>query len=182
MRRAILVAIVSAAWVAAACGNEAALSVPQHAGAADSAEQVLAPMQTNLVEGGIRRAFVQSDTTFVFDRAQRLHMIGVKADFYNENGVKQGSLTAQRGVYNRMTEQMEAFGDVQLLGVDGRRLNTQQLRYNKALNEITGDSAFTAVRADGTLRGVGFKTDPSMTTIRDVKNAQMSGKASVPDR
>ena len=85
-------------------------------------------------------------------------------------------------MYNRLTEMMEAFGDVQLLATDGRRLNTEQLRYNKALNEISGDSAFVAVRADGTLRGIGFKTDPAMTALRDVKNGRLTGKATVPDR
>jgi LPS export ABC transporter protein LptC len=182
VKRHVRAALVAGAVTLSACSNEAALSVPQHQGAADSAEQVIAPMQTNLVDGGIRRAFVRADSTYVFDRAQRLHLFGVNADFFNENGVKQGTLTAQRAVYNRMTELMEAFGDVQLVGVDGRRLNTQQLRYNKAMNEVSGDSAFVAVRSDGTLRGVGFKTDPSMTTIRDVRDARMTGKANIPDR
>jgi LPS export ABC transporter protein LptC len=151
----------------------------QGAMAADSAEQFLTGMETNLVEAGIRRAHIRSDSTIVYDRAQRLVMFEVKADFYNVNGVKESVLSAKHAVYNRMTELMEAFGEVQLTSIDGRRLNTPHLRYNKAANAVTGDSSFVATLPDGTLRGIGFRTDPSMKSIDSVKSSRFTARSSV---
>lgn len=170
--------------VASACREVATPPIQHGAMAADTAEQFLTGMETNLIEAGIRRAHVRSDSTTVYDRSQRLVMYGVTADFYNANGVKEGVLTAKHGTYNRMTELMEAFGDVVLIGNDGRRLNTPHLRYNKAANEVTGDSAFVAIQPDGTMRGVKFLTDPSMKTIRNVTNYQFTPKSAIniPDR
>ncbi len=70
-------------------------------------------------------------------------------------------------------DSLEAFGDVRVIGIDGRKLETPYLRYNKALNEISSDSAFTATGPDLSVAGIGFVSDPGVNSIRILK--RMSG-------
>ena len=68
---------VAIACVVSACRDEGALQVPQRTPVSDSAENFYIGMETNLIEAGIRRAFVQSDSTLAFDRHSRFQLFGV---------------------------------------------------------------------------------------------------------
>ena len=61
---------------------------------------------------------------------------------------------------------MEARGNVVVVSEDGRRLDTQQLRYDPARNEISSDSAFVLTEPTRRLEGIGFVSDPDMNNIR----------------
>jgi hypothetical protein len=64
---------------------------------------------------------------------------------------------------------------------DGRRLTTQQLRYDQQKNEISSDSAFVFTETGRRLEGVGFTSDPDMTRMRCLASCRgTAGQVRVP--
>jgi len=131
----------------------------------DSADKFLIGMETVLTSAGVLRANVTADTAYLFDNDVRLEMHGVQATFFTSQGVKDGLLTSRRARYDQRADSMEAFGDVKLTSLQGDVLTTPYLKYNKATNKISSDSAFTATGPNHDLTGIGFESDPAMTSI-----------------
>ena len=94
-------------------------------------------------------------------------MRGVKSHFHNREGDRTTVLTSRAGTYNTRIAKMEARGEVDVVARDGRRLQTSQLRYDQAGNQISGDSAFILTQPGGRrLEGVGFVSDPDMRNVQ----------------
>lgn len=167
--------VVAAILALAACGAQQTPPVVQNSFLPDSAEQMMFTVAFSLTDKGVRRADVVSDTTLLYNDATRAELRGVNTTFYTAAGEREATLTAREGTYIIRLQTMEARGDVVVVSTDGRKLETQQLKYDPARNEITSDSAFTLTREDGVTEGVGFVSDPEMTTIRVLAGARSSG-------
>ena len=150
---------------------------------ADSADQYIVGMTTRLADAGVLRANVEADSAFTYENSARLDMYNVTAVFFTSTGVKDGVLTARRATYDTRTDSMQAYGNVKVVSLDGRTLTTPFLRYNKSLNEISSDSAFTATGPDRTISGIGFKSDPGMNRFEVFRNTRGSaGTVKVPGK
>ena len=66
---------------------------------------------------------------------------------------------------------MVARKHVIVISEDGRRLTTEELMYDQTANEISSDSAFVMTEPDRELRGIGFRSDPSLNNVRVLKGA-----------
>jgi hypothetical protein len=75
-------------------------------------------------------------------------------------------LVANRGRLDTRNQVWEGFGDVVVTTTDGRRLETQQLKYDQARNEISSDSAYVATEGGRRQSGIGFRSDPNMRNVR----------------
>jgi LPS export ABC transporter protein LptC len=154
--------------LAAACTDDRALPPVQARASslADSADQVMFQVTYGLADAGVKRGELKADTGYVFQASSRYEFRNVHVDFNTATGVKDGTLTAKRGVYMTRFGQLEAYGNVVVLTTDGKKLTSPELKYNQATNEILTDSAF--VFDDGKIiqRGVGLRTDPKLTRIR----------------
>lgn len=183
MSRGIVMALVSSLAIAA-CQEPAATPAPGQRSAADTADQTLFGVRLVLADHGIQRALMQADTAFTFDDNTRTELRVVRTTFYTETGVKDGTLTSREGTYNSRAGNMEARGNVVVVSEDGRRLVTQQLRYDPQRNEISSDSAFVLTRPGERLSGIGFTTDPNLARINVHAAASGSTSKSVaqPDR
>ena len=171
------------AFATAGCREGANLPPVSGHSPAVSAEQFLVGMETRLVQAGVLRADVEADTAFLFDNSRRIEMYVVHVVFYTSTGVNDGVMTAHRTTYDTRVDSLQAFGNVKVVSVEGRVLTTPYLRYNKMLNEISSDSAFTLTEADRTVTGIGFKSDPGMINITVKKNVRGAfGAVKVPDR
>jgi LPS export ABC transporter protein LptC len=104
--------------------------------------------------------------------------------FYTITGAKNATLTSKRGTYNMRLGNMEAMGNVIVISEDGRKLTTEQLRFDPNKNEISSDSAFVATDPTGRRQsGIGFVTDPSLKVVRVMKASKTTGlRAAVPER
>lgn len=182
--RAAVGALVTALVVTVgACSSD--VSTPPVAGSTplDSADQFMVGVRTRLHDGGVLRANVEADSAFLFQNSTRVVMFSVRAEFYTSTGVKEGIMTADRARYDLQADSLEAFGNVNVVSLDGRKLVTPYLRYNKALNEIASDSAFTATGPDLAVSGVGFVSDPGVSAIRILRRASGSaGTLNLPGR
>ena len=183
MRPLLLLCIALGAAVAGCRDGSSVPPVAQGSSPVDSADQFLLGMQTRLVQAGVLRANIEADSAFLFDNSRRIEMYTVRTVFYTSTGVNDGVMTARRTTYDTRMDSLQAFGDVKVVSVDGRVLTTPYLRYNKMLNEISSDSAFTLTEADRTVSGIGFKSDPGMNSITVKQNVKGAvGAVKVPDR
>ena len=166
-----------------ACRETTSTPVATTATAADSADQFMVGMEVLLHEGGLKRARVLADTAYFFNDNTRLRMHGVNAEFFTSTGASDGRMTANVAHYDTRQMHLEAFGDVVVISVEGRRLNTPHLIYDQAQNQMSSDSAFTMTDPENTFEGIGFTTTPNLTTIRVGRNIRgHTGKLNVPDR
>lgn len=183
MRRALSVAAVTA-LVVSACQDEATRPVAAAQTVVDSADQFMVGMEVILHEGGLKRAVVQADTAYFFNDNTRLRMHGVNAEFFTSTGASDGIMSANVAHYDTRAMHLEAFGDVILVNVEGRRLETPHLIYDQALNQMSGDSAFKLIEpGNRDVEGVGFTTTPNLTTIRIGRDLRgRAGQVGLPDR
>jgi LPS export ABC transporter protein LptC len=133
---------------------------------ADSADQLIFGARQFLTDQGLQRARLRADTAFFFNEGTRIELRGVNTEFYNTTGAKTGTLTSREGTYNTQLGQMSARKNVVVVSEDGRRLTTQQLQFSEHTNLITSDSAFVVTQGNRRLEGVGFESDPNMTSVR----------------
>ena len=170
-----LLSCAAAIPVVAACSNQQTPPVVQESFLPDSAEQMMFGVTFHLTDQGVRRAAVKAETTLLYNQATRAELKRVNTIFYTATGEQQATLTAREGTYVIRLQTMEARGNVIVVSTDGRKLETEQLKYDPARNEITSDSAFTLTREDGVTQGIGFISDPEMTTIRVLAAARSTG-------
>jgi len=130
------------------------------------ADQVVFGSRTLVTDGGLRRAEVHSDTALFYDDNTRMDMRIVNAVFYNSAGAKEAVLTSRTGRYRTRDGVLEAHGSVVITTVDGRKLTTEEIRFDQRVNQIASDSAFVLTEDGREASGVGFVSDPDMNNIR----------------
>lgn len=173
MRHRVLVTLSTVAAVAlAACRDDKALPpvVAPAPGLADSADQFMIGVRYALADAGVKRGELFADTGFVFQEGSRFEFRKVRVEFNTPQGVKSGTMTADRGTYHVNMNRFEGFGRVVVVTQDGRRLSAPQLRYDQNANEISSDSAFVFEDAKQVQRGTGLRTDPNLTRIEVKSN------------
>lgn len=163
----------------AACSRPSQPPVSTNA-TADSADQVMLDVRSVITNGGVQRGVLFADTAYVFDDNSRFEFRGVKTEFMRSDGVQDGTLTARRGRYEIRNGVLEGYGDVRIVTVDGRRLESPHLRYDQNRNLVSSDSAFTMVRDDQTQSGVGFEATPQLTRFQCRSNCGGSAPISIP--
>ena len=167
MRRSALFIGVVACLLA--CNEKKALPTVSGSALADSADQVMYGAKFNLTSEGIARARLNADTAYFFDDNTRAELANVNTTFYTTAGERDAVLTSRRGTYNTRMATMVARQNVVVVSEDGRRLETPELIYSQARNEILSDSAFVLTEPNRRLEGIGFRSDPNMNNIRILK-------------
>jgi LPS export ABC transporter protein LptC len=145
---------------------------------ADTADQVLYDVRTPITESGVKRGVLFADTIYVYHDQTLFVMRRVRATFNTENGAPNGTLKGDHGTYDLRTQVLEGYGNVVVTSTKGERLSSNHLKFSQGLNEISSDSAYTLVRANGTQRGVGFRSDPNLAVFRCLSSC--GGSAPVP--
>jgi LPS export ABC transporter protein LptC len=138
-------------------------------------------IRTVLTDRGVRNAELEADTALFFDENSRIEVRGVKLTFYTRTGERNSVLTSREGTYNTRQSRMEARGNVVVVSEDGRRLTTEQLKYDQVRNEISSDSAFALTEPGRRLQGIGFTSDPNMNNIRVYRLIEGEGAVSTGD-
>jgi LPS export ABC transporter protein LptC len=146
----------------------------------DSADQVIFGGSTILTNQGVSNGHLLSDTMFVYDDGARLDLRRVNLTFYTSLGVKDGLLTSRTGTYNSRLSRLEARGDVVVVREDGKRLNTPQLVFDQARNQIFSDSTFTLIEPSRQLTGIGFESDPKFTNFKCLRACKIIASVRIP--
>jgi LPS export ABC transporter protein LptC len=147
---------------------------------ADSADQVAFGERYLITDQGLNRAEIHADTAYIFDDNTRTDMRIVNGIFFDSQGARDAVLSSRTGIFNERTNALEARGDVVITSIDGRRLESPFVRYDRRVNIISSDTVFTMTAPDGRIiHGIGFTTDPDLNNIHVMH--VISGKAGAVD-
>ena len=133
--------------------------------AADSADQVLFKMSTKITNAGVLRSHVDADTAFIYQRSQTMDLRHFTALLLDEKGNLKSTLTADRGLYVTYSNKLDARGHVVATTVDGQKIQTEHLIYDKQANQITIDTTFVYDSKKGHLVGNCMKSDIDFTMV-----------------
>jgi len=180
MRRFVVLAAIGAVAAAGCSKKGATPPVSSAASLADSAEQVMQNVRYVLTSGGVQRGELFADSAYIFDDNTRYVLKQVRTTFNTAEGVKNGTMTADRGKYNLRQQVLEGFGHVVITTTDGRKLTSPYVKYNQAINEVSSDTTFTMVEPGRTLSGIGFKTDPQLQHLQVLRSPRGQGSFTLP--
>jgi LPS export ABC transporter protein LptC len=138
---------------------------PTAATAADTADQIVFGLNHQLTSDGVLRTRVQADTAYFYQMSQKATMRHIKVTFYSPEGRETSTLTADSGLYEWRTQNMEAHGHVVAVTPDQRRLTTTVLTYHKDKQEIVGSEPFVFDSPERHLEGDGFTSDPDFKNV-----------------
>jgi LPS export ABC transporter protein LptC len=161
-------------WLLAGCVDRG-ITPATTAMAADSADQVLERMTTTILADGVRRSVVYADTAYLYQERQVADLRNLTATFFDLQGNQTSVLTAKTGYYRILAGTLAGWGDVVVRATDGsgRVLRSQHLIFDRALNQIRSDSAFTYESPSGVVTGNSFYAD---TDFRNVVTRQPRGR------
>jgi LPS export ABC transporter protein LptC len=133
--------------------------------AADSADQILEGMEYLITNDGVRRTRVEADTAYVYEATQLARLMHVKVTFYNANGLETSAVTADSGHYQMRDGSMDAWGHVVGTTPDGKRLKTEQLKYDAQKHQVSSTEPFTFDKPQQHMSGNGFTSDPDFANV-----------------
>lgn len=181
MKRLVVLLGATVAVAASACSRQGTRPpVNARASLADSAEQVMQNVHYVLTGDGVQRGELFADSAYVFDDNTRYVLKQVRTTFNTAEGVKNGTMRADRGKYNLRQQVLEGFGNVVITTTDGRKLTSPYVKYNQAMNEVSSDTNFTMVEPGRTLSGIGFKADPQLQHVQVLKAPRGQGSFTLP--
>lgn len=166
MRLSLCVFVLAGLLGAACSKSEQQMDKIAEGSMLDSADQVAFNSRTVLTDAGLLRAEIFADTTLFLNQNTRIAMRVVQGVFFNAQGSRDATVTADRASYDTKASVLEAYGNVIVTAVDGRVLKSPMLRFVSSQNQILSDSAFVMTEPDGKeLRGVGFRADPNLEVV-----------------
>lgn len=86
----------------------------------------------------------------------------VRIDFFDREGKKNSSLTADQGLVYQRTNDLEARGRVRVTTETGVTLETDSLRWQNATGKIVSDAFVRVTRHGDVVTGYGFESDATL--------------------
>jgi len=115
---------------------------------------------------GARVWSISADHALVYDDADRVEMIDLRVDFFDDDGEVRSTLTANEGILARRTNDMEVIGNVVVYAADGTILTTDKLTWNERKGKVESDRPVRVTKGDDVMTGVGVEADPDLKNIR----------------
>jgi LPS export ABC transporter protein LptC len=167
---------VTLAWMAGAgCGAGPSSPIAGEEYTSMVADQVLIDVEHHMTGSGLRRAFVVSDTAFVFDNTGMVHLRLPRITIYDETGEQSAFVTAREGDLDTRTEYMVLRGDVLLVTQEAnRQIRTAEIHFQPQEDRIWSDSATVMIEGETTIDGSGFSATAGMKNLR-VRDSQIRG-------
>ncbi|HPF34588.1 LPS export ABC transporter periplasmic protein LptC [bacterium] len=132
---------------------------------------------------GRRSWILHSDRTERWVDVDDAELYQVHMDFFRADTLH-STLTSDRGRANSRTKDLFAWGNVVVVTRDGRRLETEELKYANADGRISNDVFNRFTRGEDVMTGYGMIATPDLDTfelLRDVK-AEVRGETREPRR
>ncbi len=109
---------------------------------------------------------ISADHALVFIDADRIEMMDLRVDFFDEDGEVRSTLTANEGVLARRTNDMEVTDNVVIYAADGTILTTDKLTWNERKGKVESDRPVRVTKGDDVMTGVGVEADPDLKNIK----------------
>ncbi len=88
---------------------------------------------------------------------------GVKGDFFNSSGIKESTITAEKGISYQSKKITEVWQNVIVTNVKGEKLNTEKLTWNQNTQKIYTDKFVRITTATEILTGEGMEAQQDFT-------------------
>ena len=126
-----------------------------------------------LTSEGLKEAVIFADTLTVFDREDSTIAVGVKVDFYDENGDYRSTLTSKEGLVRQTRREFWVRGDVVVVS-DSSRLETESLKWDPVQKLITTDDFVRLHRGKDIITGYGMEADSRLENVRILRDVKGS--------
>lgn len=108
-----------------------------------------------------------------FSQRQEVDLAKLRIDFYREDGDSvNATLTADRGMVNTDSRDMEARDHVVIVGRDSLVLTTSYIRWNNAARRLFTEAAVRLERGADWLTGEGLEASPDLKEIELKRKVQ----------
>ena len=181
--RSLLVATAVALPLLSACKPKPTPIAAKKLVLPDSAEQMIFGFRVVLTTDGVKKGLMLADTAFLYQQGGsiRAELKRVNVTFFTPEGVDDGTMTGREGTWIESLKRIEGRGSVIIIRKDGNRLESPQLVFDNARNQIFSDSSFVLTRPSKPgISGIGFESDPKLTNLRCIKNCKVFGAVRVP--
>jgi LPS export ABC transporter protein LptC len=130
----------------------------------DNIEQTIMKFELTETVQGITNFHLEADKALLYEN--RTVVYGVTLSFYKK-GAHYASLTSDSGILTSTTNDMEAMGNVEVVGTEGARLRTETLKWMNAVEKIRTEDKVTITTKDNKrIEGYEFESDPGLTHIK----------------
>lgn len=146
----------------------------------DSAEQIGFGVRTLLTGNGVQRGELTADTMYVYNDQTKFDFRNARVKFNTETGAPNGTMRADRGIYDTRTQILEGFGNVVVTTLDGKRLTSPHVKFNQLANEVSSDTTFEVKSGAREQNGIGFTADPNLTRFRCLRQCGGSAPITLP--
>jgi LPS export ABC transporter protein LptC len=86
----------------------------------------------------------------------------IRIDFFDAKGQRSSTLTADQGLVDQRTNNLEAVGRVRIVTETGVRMETDSLRWLNATQKIVSESFVKVTRQGDIVTGYGFESDANL--------------------
>jgi len=165
-----------------ACGSEPAEQ--QTPSGEVAPQQVLQGMRLRQSEGGKSRWLLVADSALAYGENEPTRLWGVHVDFFGAQAESVRSvLTAREGDVDPRTQALVARGNVVVATREGRRLETEELRWDPRLKKVVSDRFVRLIKGRSVITGTGIQADPDLGDyeIRAPVEGELSEEDSVFD-
>lgn len=158
--RSIITLILAA--LLTACGSESTTPAAVADASGLPADNIIQGLRHVMTKEGVRTGILEADTAYMYEVGRKLDLRGVELEFFNESGMRSGTLTSETGEYDIASGAFVARGDVVLItdSPEGRRhLETEELHYDVQGDRLWSDVDFTLTQNGRVTHGTSFTSD-----------------------
>jgi LPS export ABC transporter protein LptC len=183
MRRMAFALIACLGVSLAACKDSKKPPVVAGPSVADSADQILFKTRFLLSTHGIQRGDLLADTAYLLNDGTKLDLRKTHVTFTSETGAPEGTMEANRGLYNTQSQILEGWGNVVIKMVDGKTLKSPHVTFNQLTHTVASETTYTISRPDGTTSGIGFTSKisgQSFSAFQCLRSCSGTGAVQLP--
>lgn len=103
-----------------------------------------------------------------YSKEKRIMLEEPNIEFFDKEGSLQTTLTADNGEYSEDSRDMLAYGNVQVVSIEGDILETDSLFWNNEEDKILSNSFVKLTRGRDVVTGYGLECDPNLNSV-DIK-------------
>jgi LPS export ABC transporter protein LptC len=133
-------------------------------------DQVISDFSLTETARGRKEWKMEAERAFVYEQRNLLEADTIRVTFFDGGGDARSVLTALHGKLNRNTDDMEAHGNVVVVGSDGVVLRTESLTWMAETRQIVSKDSVTVIRHEDVLTGWGFRGDPDLGKFEILRN------------
>lgn len=158
-----MLTLLLALALVAGCGDD---DTGGRRGSGTFADQEVDGFTLTQTHEGRRVWSISAEHALVYEDADRVEMIDLRVDFFDEEGEVRSTVTADEGILARRTNDMEVLGNVVVYAADGTILTTEKLTWDERTGKVDTDRPFRVTKDTDVMTGVGMEADPDLKNIR----------------